>query len=490
MKTKTYLRISFIATCIIASSCSKYLEQSPDMRTELDSPEKVGELLATAYPQANYIPFTESMTDNVEDKGAGAIDLVNINPFNFRDADQTGIDGPIFYWNASYKAIAAANQALEVINNSTNPEKYSAYKGEALVARAYAHFMLAVLFAQPYSTNSSTSDPGIPYVTDTENIVIKKYTRGTVATVYENIEKDLLEGLPLLDDSKYKSPKYHFTKVAAHAFASRYYLFKRDYKTAIVHAEAAFPGDAVTSSLRPVNSETYRSYQYLELQAQYTRADNPANLLLVETPSVWGRSYFSYRYGLTSNLMAKFFNSANVTTGIWAYNVYGSELSLNIPKFREHFVKQSLHAESGVPYNMVPLFSSEEVLFNRAESQAMLGNYDAALEDINRFASTKFIHSYMFPIYFDDLLEVNMKKLLAFYKTQDRKQAVLNCILDFKQVYFIAEGQRWFDIVRHNLTVEHKTSKGDVMILGPNHPMRVFQMPEEVQSSGIQLNPR
>lgn len=490
MKTKTYLKISFIATCIIASSCSKYLEQSPDMRTELDSPEKVGELLATAYPQANYIPFTESMTDNVEDKGAGAIDLVNINPFNFRDADQTGIDGPIFYWNASYKAIAAANQALEVIANASNPEKYTAYKGEALVARAYAHFMLAVLFAQPYSTNSSASDPGIPYVTETENVVIKKYTRGTVASVYENIEKDLLEGLPLLDDSKYKSPKYHFTRVAAHAFASRFYLFKREYKTAITHAEAAFPGDAVTSSLRPVNSETYRSYQYLELQAQYTRADNPANLLLVETPSVWGRSYYSYRYGLTSNLMAELFSSPNVTTGIWAYNVYGSELSLNIPKFREHFVKQSLHAESGIPYNMVPLFSSEEVLFNRAESHAMLGNYDAALEDINRFASTKFIHSYMFPIYFDDLLEVNMKKLLAFYKTQDNKQAILNCILDFKRVYFLAEGQRWFDIVRHNLTVEHKTDKGEVMILGPNHPMRVFQLPEEAQSSGIQLNPR
>lgn len=490
MKTTNTILISLLSFSTLATSCSKYLDQSPDMRTELNSPQKVGELLATAYPQANYIPFTESMSDNVGDKGAGSIDLINSNPFQFKDADQNDLDGPIFYWNAAYKAIASANQALQVINANSNDKQYSPYKGEALVARAYAHFMLSVFFAQAYSPNSAFTDPGVPYVTEPESKVIKKYERGTVANVYENVEKDLLEGFPLLDDSKYKAPKYHFTRVAAAAFASRFYLFKKDYQKAIAYANMAFPGETIRPNLRPVNSDKYRSYQYFELEAQYTRADNPANLLLAETPSIWGRSYARYRYTLTSTLMRELFSSPNATGGIWAYNIYGSELTLNIPKFREHFVRQNLNAESGIPYNMVPLFTSEEVLFNRAESQAMLGNYDAAIADINRLAASKIIHSYNFPIYFDDLLDVNMEKLMDFYKTKDQKQAVLNCILDFKRVCFLAEGLRWFDIVRHNITVVHKKSNGETLILGPNHPMRVFQMPEEVQSSGIQLNPR
>lgn len=484
-----YSKVVGIFLCLVTASCSKYLEQSPDMRTELNTPEKVGELLATAYPQANYIPFIESMTDNVADKGAGSIDLVNINPYHFRDADQTGVDGPIFYWNASYTAIAAANQALQVIEQSDNPKQYEAYKGEALVARAYAHFMLSIFFAQAYTATSAETDPGIPYVTEPENIVIKKYERGTVAQVYKQIEKDLLEGLPLLDDSKYKSPKYHFTKTAAHAFASRFYLFKKDYASAVAHANQAFPGATVTASLRPVNSEAYRSMQYNELMAQYTRADNPANILLVETPSVWGRSYAGYRYGFTSQLMSDLIYSDNATGGIWSYNIYGSELYLNIPKFREHFVRQSLHAESGVPYNMIPLFTAEEVLFNRAEALAMQDDLEAAIADINRFASTKFVHP-MFPAYIPRVMDLTLDKLLKFYNTKDRKEAVIQCILDYKRVCFLFEGHRWFDILRHNLPVEHKTSDGKTLTLGPNDPMRVFQMPEEVQSSGIQLNPR
>ncbi len=49
---------------------------------------------------------------------------------------------------------------------------------------------------------------------------------GTVKGVYENIEKDLTEGLQLLKPGSWEVPKYHFNPQAAHAFAARFYLFK------------------------------------------------------------------------------------------------------------------------------------------------------------------------------------------------------------------------------------------------------------------------
>lgn len=492
MKIKSGNRtVAFGAMLLMGmSSCERYLDVSPDMRTEVNSPEKVGELLATAYPQANYIPFTETFSDNAGDKGSGLAPLTNSDPYHFLDIGDIYQDSPAYYWNASYAAIAAANHALEAIAAAADSNAYRPYKGEALVARAYAHFMLVNLFAQPYQAFAAASLPGIPYVTTVEKVVIGKYERHTVAYVYEQIEKDLLEGLPLIDDRIYTSPKYHFTKAAAHAFAARFYLFKREYDKALHHANAVFGNRSFTDRLRQVNSPAYRSMQYRELEAQYTRADNPANLLLVEVPTVWGRNYASYRYGFTTDILIEMFDSPNVTGGYWGYNIYGSELYYNIPKFREHFVRQSLNAETGIPYNIIPLFSTEEVLFNRAEANAMLGNYEQAMADLNDYASTRIIYSSGSPVYVPEIHEITRNKLLSFYNTYNVQQALINCILDFKRVNFLFEGQRWFDIIRHNIGVKHKTSDGRILVLGPNDPMRLFQIPQEAQGSGIELNPR
>src|SRR5688572_10277207 len=111
-KTRILLNIGFCC-CLVFAGCEKYLEQPPDNRTELDSPEKVAQLLATAYPQANYMAFAESISDNVQDKGAGEIVNTNVDPYFFRDVEDQEQDSPEFYWAACYAAIAAANQALE-----------------------------------------------------------------------------------------------------------------------------------------------------------------------------------------------------------------------------------------------------------------------------------------------------------------------------------------------------------------------------------------
>ena len=72
---------SFFFLLAISLSCNKFLEKEPDNRAKLDSPEKVSELLGTAYPQANYQPFAESMTDNVTDIGNGADDNTIHDPY-------------------------------------------------------------------------------------------------------------------------------------------------------------------------------------------------------------------------------------------------------------------------------------------------------------------------------------------------------------------------------------------------------------------------
>ncbi len=145
-KILTYTAFALLFT---TTGCKKFLDQSPDNRASLKTPEQVSQLLGTAYPQANYMAFTESISDNVTDKGTGVQDKTNVDPYFFRDVTENQQDSPEYYWNACYTAIAAANQALEADKVMQRIlAKFNAQKGEALVCRAYAHFMLVTLFSK------------------------------------------------------------------------------------------------------------------------------------------------------------------------------------------------------------------------------------------------------------------------------------------------------------------------------------------------------
>src|SRR5690606_32515154 len=109
MNDKFQRRIFNAVTCvlvIVLTGCSDYLEQLPDQRTELDTPEKVAELLASAYPRANYITFLEAMSDNAEDKAPTGSEVINREPWYFNDVPDRDIDSPDYYWFAAYTAIA------------------------------------------------------------------------------------------------------------------------------------------------------------------------------------------------------------------------------------------------------------------------------------------------------------------------------------------------------------------------------------------------
>jgi hypothetical protein len=485
---KNILKYTLLAGIVVVSGCQDdYLDQAIDQRTQLDTVEKVSELLATAYPQADYATFTEAMSDLADDKGTEAVIIEDQNrdPFFFRDVEAKDQGSPDFYWNASYAAIAAANHALEAIAIAPNPQEYSAQKGEALVARAYAHFMLVTLFSKVYDPATAATDPGIPYVTAPEKVVLAQYERKTVAYVYEQIEKDLTEGLPLIVNTSYRVPKYHYTSAAAHAFAARFYLFKKDYSKVIEHANQVFPGGNIGPNLRPWVS-VYSNLTANEGSAIYTQATENANLLLVETPSRWARYYARYRYGLSTPLVNALFRSDNVTGATWVYPLYtqGADNWL-VLKFREHFVQTDLNATTGEIYTIFPLFTAEEVLFNRAEANLALGNIEAARTDLNLYASAR-IEDYT-----PGTHSITNAKIANYYRTGTNVQlGLLYTLLDFKAAEFVQQGMRWFDILRHKLPVTHYTAEGQVLELGPNDPRRVLQLPQEVTLAGLERNPR
>lgn len=477
---------AFAGLLMIAAGCNKFLEKSPDNRTTLDTPEKVRQLLATAYPQANYMAFTESISDNAADKGSGGTDHTTMDPFFFNDVQDDQQDSPEYYWNSCYTSIAAANHALVACATALDSQNYIHQKGEALICRAYAHFMLTTIFAKRYDPAAANSDPGVPYVTEPEEVVIKPYDRKTVAYDYEMIEKDLQAGLPLLDDNQYKIPKYHFTRAAAHAFAARFYLYKQQYDSVIKHATQVFGAEGFVTNLRPWNS-TYMNITYNELFARYAKADENANILLVETASWWARSFVSSRYGFSSAVKDDVFQTP-ATGGEWAFTkqLYSSgEENFMVPKINEYFVRNSVNANTGVGYVMVPLFTAEEALFNRAEAYIMKNDIGSANTDLNTYMSTRIKN------YSPATHALTSTKIRNYYGTTNMQAGYLAALMDFKRAEYVQEGMRWFDLARYNVPVVHISSDGtkkDTLKADDNR--RMFQIPQSTAVSGMQPNPR
>ncbi|MBV8253020.1 MAG: RagB/SusD family nutrient uptake outer membrane protein [Chitinophaga sp.] len=476
--------IVLAAGLMLTAACKKFLEQQPDSSwTSMDTPLKVSKLLGTAYPQSSYIVMCEAKSDNVEDKAVGQSEKPNSDSYLFRDVESIEEDSPEAYWAAAYAAIAAANQALKACAETPDSAAYTAQKGEALVARAYAHFMLVNLFSQTYSTATAGTSMGIPYVTEPETVVNKQYQRKTVAYVYDMIEKDLLAGLPLLKDDAYTVTRYHFNRVAANAFASRFYLFKKDYQKVLYYANQAFPADQLGLHMRLWNTR-YNTMSPAQIWDLYSNVAEDANLLIVETKSLMGRYMGRYRYDLSFAKEMEIIGS-NVTGGKFAYPVYyyGNQ-DYFVPKATEYFVKNSVNATIGQPYTMNVLFTTEEVLFNRAEANAWLGNYDAVLKDLNLFASKRITN------YNASTHAVTLAKIQNFYGITDVRQAYLKTILDFKRAEYVQEGMRWFDLLRYDAVVTHNTYDGKVLQLKPGDDMRVFQLPQTAVNSGLEMNPR
>lgn len=489
------------AIAFVSISCNDILDENPDNRTTIDSPEKIAELLVGAYPEAAYVTFTEPFSDNAGDKGpnatggSDAFRTLNERMYFWEDINTTDSDTPTNYWNAAYKAIAQANQALVSVEELGGGSDLDYLKGEALMCRAYAHFMLASIFCKAYDPATAASNLGIPYVLEPETVLLGEYERGTLAYVYENIQKDIEEGLPLVEDN-YEIPGFHFTRKAANAFASRFYLNIGEWQEVIDHSTVALGGGSGVGEIRDWSS-FYAPATYSEQTALYTSSSlEPANLLLVSSASTYSRYHYNARYQMNNSVASALFFDGNITGKSWSFGVYGSsDLYYNIPKFQEYFKVTNQAANTGSAFVTYVLLSTDEALLNRAEAYAMLGQYEDATADINLSLSVK-TSGYTSS---DELttsdIETEYQDLAAdvytpYYGISTEALPYVAAVLDIKRTVFYNDGLRWFDLKRHDVEVTHYDYLGNEFVLPKGDNRRAIQIPESAQSFGIEENPR
>ncbi|MDE5794533.1 MAG: RagB/SusD family nutrient uptake outer membrane protein [Muribaculaceae bacterium] len=537
------------------SSCgSDFLGTPTDSRVELDSTDKLRMLLASSYPNYNYAWPCELMSDNMEDNNAPDEDGLRYNLSAYDRGDEemfrwqvclsnTSSDSPSGIWESNYNAIAGANAVLEVLEKweKEGPldAQQRAVKGEALMIRSYCHFMLAQIFCHPYRGDvDSESLLGIPYIKKPETTVKPNYTRGNLKETYDNIRADLEAALPLIDNSIYEIPKYHFNKTAADAYAARFYLFTREYDKCLEHCNSAFGGENVDPGiyLSTIFQNLGNFYYIYDFGKFNQGSDKARNFMLIATYSqAWRHFAASSRFGVIRDALNSTIHGSspswsrfqwrltngkgstfvmhpcfNGSCGSNGKSEYGSYYAGNISEQFEYTDKVA-----GIGYTHVTRseFTGEEVLFTRAEAKLFLGDIQGAVDDISIWEKSRrnCPGAEGSEDLFKDLTIANIREFYAdndpgygIAKTINIDQicpskwsvsgndalGVLQCIQHFRRIEMIHTGMRWFDIKRLGLEFDRKIGKDEVDHLGIFDERKAVQIPAEIVAAGMQSNPR
>lgn len=511
MKHKHIKYFYLLGIVLSVTSCDSFLDTLPDNRTQLNSAKKITQLLVSAYPKANYSVMAELSSDNFVDNNA--LLPVNLTAFD-RMHDEiyawepvtasTQEDSPSYVWESCYAAIAAANHALQAIDELKTTEPaldLNAQKGEALLCRAYSHFILVNLFSQAYKDETaSANDKGVAYVTRPETVVSMSNSRESVASVYAKIQKDLEEGLPLVSDQNYKVPKYHFNRKAALAFATRFYLYKRDYQKVVSYAT-----EALTTNPAPLMRNWAVNYDNITaIIYDYINTQHPANFMLLPTSSVFYR-IFGTRYGHNGAAMSgSTYGSGPTWSGMLpAYDgkLYISEqqdYGVFFPKAGEMFEYTDKVAGIGYAHITRAEFTAEETLLCRAEALVYLNRIPEAVNDLQVWNNSHMVNVPLteaiiksFYVANNTLFvkPLNAEKMSSSFVVTAAQRPFIHCVLHFRRIETMFDGYHWFDIKRYGIEIDHPIGKTRVEKLVYNDARRAIQLPQEVISAGVEPNP-
>ena len=505
------------------ASCDDYLDAMPDNRTELNSEEKITQLLVSAYPTSTFAEMAELSSDNTDHIAGNwtTVGLIQDQAAQWTDITTTDDDSPYALWNASYEAIAAANAALAAIDDMGRPASLRAQRGEALLCRAYNHFVLATIFCRAYSPKTATTDLGIPYMRGLEDKVMPHYERSTVAEVYAQIEQDLLEGLPLIDDAIYSVPQFHFNLKAAQAFAARFYLYYvqpdgSNYDRVIQYATEVLTQRPATMLRDWATVGALSPSQGIRANG-FVSADEKANLLLCVYNSQWARTHGSFQLGdkYCHGTLIALRETVN-SPGIWGSNgnvfyyriaQYVHTAKVVMDKFTEYFEYTDPVNHIGIPHVMMPAFTTDELLLNRAEAYAMKQNYRHALADLNTWVkaftrrneavteeSVNTLYGQM-KYYTPDNPTPKKQLHPDFSIASGTQENMLHAILHARRVLCLHEGLRWMDVKRYGIVIYRRTYNADGTVtvtdtLSTDDPRRALQLPQSVITAGLTANPR
>ncbi len=383
------------------------------------------------------------LSDNVIIARSGR--LSNETNYDYRYQSNTG--GLVsLYWSEAYEAVNVANLVIEQIDNLAASDDKDNIFGQALAARAIAHFDLARVYAKiPTQSEDASQSPGIVYIKvedgDTEDPLAEP-ARETVESNYTEILGDLTRASQLIADDNGEG---RLNRNSVFGMLSRVYLYTGQYQEAI---------DAANQVDIPIATKS-------ELPGVYTDANNAGILIewSVNTTTETGFDNVGVLYSQTINGELR---SEYVID--YAFFMSVAENDIRKPIMFE------LGTYDGNTYNAVKKFKGEgdqvnglvdikvlraaEVLLNKAEAQFELGLEADALTTLNSLREQRYDN---------------------FTSGTESGTTLEEAIQFNRRVELSFEGHRFFDIKRRGEAIDR--SKFGDLADGTGTPAEIMTLP-------------
>lgn len=473
---KLNIYISLICLTFSLVSCQKdFLEESSQDMVRPKTTEALNQIMTgEAYPLTFAIhDYIELLNDDIQaDYSSNLVVVAAINKY-----------APVFTWQKDmfdklaqvsaqsanpwlnyYARIKGCNVVLDYIDkvDGSESEKQN-LRGQALALRSYYYFMMVNLFGKPYvgtAVNPET-DLGVPLILTAE-VTDEAIKRSTVKEVYDQIEKDLLTAIPLLDANGTGNHIYKFNGVATRFLLSKVYLFKGNWDLAIKYSDEVLQKK---STLK----------QYNEILTSTTAYAISSGVTSPEV--IWAYGYYAelstMPYGSQSETRAAYSISDNLTNSFetadlrlkYSFSSIAYFSGPNIISYKGRSAKYS-----GVGNSKA--FRTAEAYLNRAEAnimKAIAGDQSGvakALADINLVRLNRINTSAYTPINITD-----PQTLLTFYKAERRRELCM-------------EDSRWFDLRRWGMpsishSIQYSAGTPEVVTLQQNDSRYTLGIPRE-----------
>lgn len=460
---KTTYRILFISLLLMNSlvSCQKYLDIVEKSNYKPIKSAEDCQLLLDDYStmNTNYpIDIMISSDDYfIADKDFGNVswDLEGAAFYSWSSNAIRAAADP--HWQLPYKRVFQANLVLEQVatlrkENSTPTSVLDGLEGAALFYRSYNFWVLAQMYAQPYSPSSDNTNPGIPlrFTSDLNEVT----SRGTVKETYDQITSDLQKAAALLPAQVSISSRP--SKASAYALLSRCFLSMSDFQNALTNADLTL---ASNSTLLDFNMLTSSGNRYIKTKFN-------AEILF---QAIAAEDY----YGLFSN---QYVNINLDLLGQYATNDLRNSVffrDLNNDGFMQF--NGSYDASS----TLFTGLATDEIYLIRAECYARKGNVPGAMADLNTLLKNRYSNAVP---YVD--------------RTASSPDDALGKVLLERRKELVFRGLRWSDLRRLNLISKTSTTLTRVLnqityTLPPNDLRYTLLIPQGVISnSTMAQNPR
>lgn len=442
---KNYGLLAMLGVILTMSSCKKDLELKNEFGltptnafTDLASYSRQLSGVYGAFANPEYYNGYTMVTDILADGCYETTEsLVNFNQVHNWLYDASDRQRTFFTssWRLPYNTALQANYIINGIDavKSENELTYNRILGQALAARAIAHFDVLKGFSDNIDRNSTS--PGIPYKSDTR---ITFPARGTVRQTYDSIYNDLNRAITLLsnvDVPVNSGTNRGFIDVwGARAALAKVALYAKDYATAIQQSSlliAQFP--LATRANFPGIWNDSRSDEVI--WAIVNVAGDPGSPF----PSAELMSFRANRntFGVLPAFISTYDTAGLAATGFsrdirfssyyFLRNQTGGVNNWGISKFRG----KGTAADNLVNFKV---FRVAEMYLIRAEAYALStpANETAANADLSALMSAR---------------------ILGYTHTPLTGTALVNAIAAERRRELSFEGHRWFDLKRTNRTV-------------------------------------